>query len=217
MESIESAIRYPMNRDDWITTIGIGGILTFLSFLLIPILFVYGLAVKAMRSTMEGDDVPPTFDDWEDLLIEGLKAGVIGLVYTIIPFLLFWLIVGSALASAIFGGDGGIAAAISGVFVGFLVTAIVGLVFAYVASIGIVNFAREGTIGAGFDFDVIRQVATDGDYVIAFLIVIGISIGIGIVTSIPLIGWLIAPFLGFYGTLVYARLLSTGFQDALAA
>ncbi len=217
MESIESAIRYPMNRDDWITTIGIGGILTFLSFLLIPILFVYGLAVKAMRSTMEGDDVPPTFDDWEDLLIDGLKAGVIGLVYTIIPFLLFWLVVGSALASAIFGGDEGIAAAIAGVFVGFLVTAIVGLVFAYVASIGIVNFAREGTIGAGFDFDVIRQVATDGDYVIAFLIVIGISIGIGIVTSIPLIGWLIAPFLGFYGTLVYARLLSTGFQDALAA
>lgn len=217
MESIESAIRYPMNRDDWITTIGIGGILTFLSFLLIPILFVYGLAVKAMRSTMAGDDVPPTFDDWEDLLIDGLKAGVIGLVYTIIPFLLFWLVVGSALASAIFGGDEGIAAAIAGVFVGFLVTAIVGLVFAYVASIGIVNFAREGTIGAGFDFDVIRQVATDGDYVIAFLIVIGISIGIGIVTSIPLIGWLIAPFLGFYGTLVYARLLSTGFQDALAA
>lgn len=214
MESIDRAIRYPMNRDNWVTTVIIGGILSFFSFLLIPILLVYGLAVRAIADTLSGRDEPPVFEDWGDLLVDGVQAWVIGLIYTIIPIVLFWLVIGSAILGAIGSGGESVGAAIAGAFLGFTVVALISLVFGYVASVGIVNFAREGNFGAGFDFDVIKEVAMSGEYAIAFIVAAVLFIVVGFVVAIPFLGWILSPFLYFYVALVAARLLGTGFEDA---
>lgn len=49
MESLESVIQYPMERDDWVKTVLIGGVLIFFSFLLIPLFVVYGYLVRAIQ------------------------------------------------------------------------------------------------------------------------------------------------------------------------
>ncbi|MFP4590184.1 MAG: DUF4013 domain-containing protein [Halobacteriales archaeon] len=217
MEPIGDAVQYPMNRSNWLTTVIIGGLLWIFSFLLIPLFFVYGIAIRAMQRTMAGDDEPPQFEDWGELLVDGVQAWLIGLIYTIIPLVLMWFIVGTALVGAIVGGEGSLGAAVAGALFGVLIVSIIALVFGYVASIAVVNFAREGTFGAGFDFDVIGQVVTSTDYLIAFIVVVVLFFVVGIVTAIPLIGWIIAPFLTFYLSLVAARILAGGFEDALAS
>ncbi|MFW6448175.1 MAG: DUF4013 domain-containing protein [Halobacteriota archaeon] len=216
MEPIGEAVRYPTNRDSWLTTIIIGGLLWIFSFLLIPIFLVYGIAIRAMERSMAGDETPPQFEDWGDLLVDGIQAWLIGLIYTIIPLILLWFVLGATLFGAALGGDESVGAAIAGAFFGFVVVSLIALVFGYIASAAVVNFAREKRFGAGFDFDVIRQVVTSSEYLIAFIVVVALFFVVGIVTAVSLIGWIIAPFLTFYLSLVAARILSGGFQDALA-
>ncbi|MEF8757703.1 MAG: DUF4013 domain-containing protein, partial [Halobacteriales archaeon] len=61
---IEQVAKYPMESDDWIKTVLIGGLATIFSFLILPIFLVTGYLVRALRAGMEDASEPPTFDDW---------------------------------------------------------------------------------------------------------------------------------------------------------
>ncbi|MDY7083277.1 MAG: DUF4013 domain-containing protein, partial [Halobacteria archaeon] len=126
------ALKYPMNRDDWIKQLLIGGVMLIFGILLIPALIAYGYFVRVLESSIAGDEAPPVFDDWGDMIVDGLKFFVITLIYQIIPTIIFFVFVfGSLMALVSAGSEAAAGAALGGLFGGLAIWFIVSLIFAY--------------------------------------------------------------------------------------
>ena len=219
MQPIADVITYPMESDEWMRTIIIGGILSFLGFLLIPLFLVYGYLMRVIRSATAGNPEPPTFGDWGELFVEGIKAFVIGLIYMLIPFIVLGVTVGSAVIALATGTDAGVAAGLSGLFVGLGLFFILALVFGYIAVAALVNFAREERFGAAFDVEVLKTVLFHREYAITWLvsvvIIVVASMIAGGLNLIPLLGAVIGAFVTFYAAIVAAALWTDGFANAV--
>lgn len=225
MVSFGDAIEYPASDDDWIKTVVIGGVLTFLWFLLlVPALIVSGYLVKVMKSTVEGDAEPPEFDDWGTLLVDGIQVFVIGIIYMIIPIIVWLVTVGGSIVSMMSGTEEGAIAGLGGILFGLLLYFVLSIVFGYFLAVGVVNFAYEGNFGAAFSVDALRNVGLNGNFAIAwvgaFVVNFIAAVLLSILNIIPILGFIlgiiIGPFLSFYVGVVAARLLGGGFQDAMA-
>lgn len=210
------ALTYPTSRENWAKTVLIGGGLLVLSFLLVPAIVAYGYVVEAIRRSLEGEDEPPEFDDWGDLLVDGIQAWVIGLLYLLVPLAVAAVTVGGAMFTILSGGD--VSASLAGLFGGLALSSLLALVFGYFGVVAIVNFAREGTFGAAFDFGTIFGVATDSRYAVAWLVSVLVFVAVGVVTgvlaAIPLVGWIASAFVAFYAQVVVANLWGVGFAEA---
>lgn len=79
------------------------GVLSFFNILIIPMVFFYGYNYRVVKlstqSMINGEDVPPEFNDLKGMFIDGLKYIVVYFVYLIIPamILVFSIYMGSAL------------------------------------------------------------------------------------------------------------------------
>lgn len=219
MPPIEEAARYPMQSDDWKTTVLIGGVLVIFGVLLIPGLIVSGYAVRVIRDYLEGASSPPPFEDWGRLLVDGVQVFVIGFVYMLIPTIVAVVMIGGSIVAMATGARAGAAAGLAGFFGGFLLWFVLSLIFGYVAVAGIVNFAREERFGAAFDFGTIKDVITSGDYAMAWLLAVVVMIVAGVVVGVlnvvPFLGFIIGAFINFYALIVAATLWTDGFSDAL--
>jgi len=215
---LEWVVKYPMNSDDWIKTVLIGGVLTLASIFIVPAFLVYGYTLRVLRAGMAGEENPPIFDDWGDLLKEGVVAFVIVLIYQLIPLIVMAVTVGGSIAAMATGTEAGAGVGLVGLFGGLALSTLLALVFGYVTLIGLANYAHEGTFGAAFDFGVIRTVATDADYAIPWLYGVGLLIGAAVVASIlgvvPIIGAIAGVFVTFYGQIAAGWVWGKGFGDA---
>lgn len=216
---LEEGLSYPFKGDNALGRNLIGGLLlAFFWLLFIPLLAFFGYIVKVLRTTVEGDDEPPEFNDWGELLGDGLKSAVIFFVYAIIPYallLFFFVFLGVAGAAAGDGG-GGLVAGVG--LLGFLGIMVVSIAVQYVLPAALTNFAREGRVGAAFDFDTIGDVILTAEYFIAWLLPIVVFIVlyiIGIVLAFTVIGILLFPWLYFYGFVVTYRMFGRAFYEAL--
>ena len=219
MSSLSDTVTFPTESDDWILTIIIGGVLTLFAFLLIPLFLVYGYLMEVIRDRTAGEAEPPTFEEWGQLLVDGVQAFVIGFVYMLIPIVVAGVTIGGAIVSIAAGTEAGIAAGLGGLFVGFGISFLLALIFSYVAVVALVNFAREEEFGAGFDVGVIKAVALHRDYAIAWLLSIGLFIVAGAIASIlnvvPFLGTALGALVTFYVSIVAAALWADGFADAV--
>jgi hypothetical protein len=213
--NLDEAVRYPTRSDSWIKTVLIGGILIFLGFLLVPLFLVYGYIVRSIGAVLADDPSPPEFDEWGELFVDGALAWIISIVYLLVPLLVAGFTIGGSIAAVATGSEIGAAAGAGGLLVGLTISTILSLAFGYLAVVAIVNFAREGQFGAAFDLDVIKTVALDRDYAIAWLVSVGVFLIAGVVSSIPFVGWIITPFVSFYAAIVAADLWAGGFTRAL--
>jgi hypothetical protein len=214
----EAAINYPRNdEENWIRTIAIGSVLVLLSPLIIPTFVLLGYYMRVLRGTMDGDETPPVFDEYGEMLIDGLKAFVVSFVYLLIPGLIFGVSVGGVVLGAISGGNVG-AGAILGSLLGFLVSGIVFLVVWYVTPAALANYARTGNIGSGFAFSELRPALVSGKYAVPWLMALGVFVAAGIVVGIlnvvPIIGFLLAIPVNVYAAIVAFNLYGRGFDDA---
>jgi hypothetical protein len=217
MVDIGEAVTYPTESDDFAVTILIGGGLTILSFLIVPAILVTGYIVSVLRARYDGQPAPPSFGDWETLLMDGLKASAIGLVYMLVPLLVGGVLVGGSVLALATESRSGAALGFGGIFGSFLLMGVLSVIFGYIAAAGVLNFAHRGSIADGFDFERIGTLATSGDYVVAWAAVIGISIVISVINGmlnfVPILGSIAGIFVAFYGQMVMARLLADGYID----
>ena len=205
---IQDALEYPRTGDDWTKTVLIGGILSLLGVLVIPTILVLGYLVRVLERTMHGDEQPPEFDDWGGLLVDGIQAFAITFAYGLVPAAVGAAVVfGGVLSFSAVGGAGAGGAAASGVgvaviVVGGLLALVLGLVAAYVVPAAIAAFAETDRIGAAFSATDLRPVLTSGTYatawVVAFAVVVGAGLIAGALNAIPVIGFVIGGFVGFY-------------------
>lgn len=199
---ISEAIGYLRKSDDAVTTVILGGIMTLFAFLIVPLFAVMGYAVRVLDRTARGDDEPPAFDDWGELIIDGAKAGIIAFVYTLVPtgVLLAFLVSGGLLGASgsdVLSAIGGI-----GILVGFVVWLALSLAVAYAVPAALANFAETRRLGAGFDWATMRRALVDRTYATGWLTAFAIIVVGGVVSSllnvVPVLGFIASAFVGFY-------------------
>jgi uncharacterized membrane protein YjgN (DUF898 family) len=214
----QEALNYPRNDENWIRTVLIGAVLALLSVFLVPVFALFGYYMRVLRGSMEGDEQPPVFDEWGDLLVDGVKAFVVFLAYMLIPAIIFGVTVGGVIVSAILGnGEPGFGAAL-GALVGFGLSLVVTALFWYLLPAALANYARTGRIGSGFAFGEIRPALTSQKYAVPWLVAIGVLIAAGIVVSllniVPFVGFVLALPVNFYAAVVAFNLYGRGYEDA---
>ncbi|MFQ3295275.1 MAG: hypothetical protein ACI8VE_002360 [Natrialbaceae archaeon] len=216
---IEQMATYPMESDDWVMTVLIGGVAMLFSFLIIPMFIVSGYFVKTLRAGMEGATDPPTFDDWGSIFKEGFVAAVIGLIYQIPTIIVFFIFVGGSILAFLTGSEAGVGAGLAGLFGGLFLSWILSIVFSIIGLAGVANYAQERRFGAGFDFGLITDVITDSSYLMAWVYIVALQIVVGLIAGflniIPLLGGIIGVFLTFYGVIIAGWILGHGFAEAV--
>ncbi|AUV81130.1 hypothetical protein C2R22_05200 [Salinigranum rubrum] len=215
---IEATAKYPLASDDWIKTIGIGGVLTLFAVLFVPLLLVYGYLVRVLRAGMRDSPEPPVFDEWGSLLREGVMAFVVIFVYQLIPLIVFAVTVGGSIAAMATGSRAGAGLGLAGLFGGMMISGLLALVFGYFGLVGLANFAHEGTLGSAFDVAVIKDVALSREYAIPWLYGVGFVFVAGVVTSVlnvvPVLGAIVGVFVVFYAQICAFKLWGMGFSAA---
>jgi len=216
---LEDGLSYPMQGDQWIGRILIGGVIVFFAFLLLPIFFFQGYLLRVLGSTVRGEPEPPAWEDWGGLFVDGLKATAVTFIYAFVPVAVF-----GVLSLFLFGLGGAAGDSGGGLIAGFglltllLAIPVMFLVY-YLVPAALANMAVEGSIGSAFDFDMLSNVVLSVDYFIAVLmpIVVGVIVNIvSFVLGITIIGYLLVPFVAFYGQVAVFRMFGLAFAKQSA-
>jgi hypothetical protein len=224
MTSLEDALSYPRETADdneW-ETILIGGLLGILGFLLVPLFVLSGYFVRVLRDVMAGDETAPTFADWDEMLVDGLKATAISLVYLLVPFFLlaatviaFFVPVG-IVTDAAGGGEAAVVGLGLLVFFGaLLVSSVLSLLAWYVVPAALARFATTGKMGAAFSWRGLRPILASRAYAVGWLLALVVFFALSVVTSVlnaTVIGIVVVPFVSFYATVMAFYL----YGDAIA-
>jgi MFS family permease len=190
--------------------------------LTIPLL---GYTLKVLR----GEKPAPEVTEWGTLIIDGIKYFIVSIIWAIPCLIILFFGLGSLMGAIISSSNpivaannpGTILAFAGGAMAFFILFVIVAIITGLLANIGIVRFARTGSIGEAFNFgEILKTIGKIGwiSYIIA-LIIIGIIIGIieFILMAIPYIGtillFLMAPLL----VLWHARYICQVYDSAGAA
>ena len=175
-----------------------------------------GYVMKVLR----GETPAPEVDDWGTLFIDGIKYLIVSIIWAI-PFLIvMFLVVGGSILSAASGDMAAIGAMMGGIAIAFIV-AIITAVFAV---IGVVRFARTGSIGEAFNFGaILATIAKIGwvPYIIALVVLVVVDVIIGIIITIlmliPVLGFIIYLCLISPIALLFARYICLLYDSAGAA
>jgi len=90
--SLREVIRFPFSGPDWQKRFIIGAALIFASFFIpiVPLVFVCGYWLHVMRLAIGEEDVGlPPCDEWGTLALDGLRALLVSLAYTLPALLVF--------------------------------------------------------------------------------------------------------------------------------
>ncbi|MFO8114408.1 MAG: DUF4013 domain-containing protein, partial [Halorubrum sp.] len=117
---ISASLDYLRDGDDAIVTVLVGGLLLLASPLVVPSILVLGYVSRVLRRTADGDDTPPAFEAWGDLLVEGAKAFAVTLVYSLLPLLVFATAALLGVGAALVGADGSTGGLLGGLVGGAL-------------------------------------------------------------------------------------------------
>ena len=200
---IMEEIKFPSKDIEWVQKVLIGGVV-----LIIPIvnLIAFGYLLKVMKGAMDGKPGMPKWDDWENLFMKGLMVAIISLIYLIIPILILLVSAGSIVAAALSGNMGLMMGAIAGALGGVLIALLLALVFGFLLPMALSMYVRENNFSAALRFnEVISRIGSVfGDYLTVFVVVIALSFVLGVLSGIPLLGFLIMIFGNFYtGAVAY--------------
>jgi len=149
-EIIGDALRYPTS--DWMKVIELG-ILFLLSFLIVPAFLALGYSFRALKATIAGLDELPDFDEWVDMLIDGLKVFAVTIVYMIIPIIVIVVTMGLSSPAALpigYPNMTDLAIMQPGMGIGILIAFILAILFGLLLTVAIAHMAFNDSLGAAF-------------------------------------------------------------------
>ena len=219
---LREALVFPRSDDDWLETVLIGGVLSLLGVLLVPAIFVNGYLLRVMGAAVRVEENAPRFEDWGDLFVDGLLVWVVELVYVGLPTVFLVFVVGSftlvtSVSSSAGAGPTPWTTAGAGLVVAVVLLAVVGILLllaAFLLPAALANFARTGDVGAAFHLRTVAGAAFTGEYVIAVLLAIGVSVVLGLVGSVLSV-MVVGFFVLFYLQVVVYHLFGQGFAAGL--
>lgn len=194
-----------------------------LTLSLIPLLSGYSVRV------LSGKEPAPEVDDWGKLFVDGWKMNIISLVY-MLPVIIVFLLFGGLgaigiIASEAAGGDpAALGAAVLSIIGGFLLAGVIAIILSFIALFAILRFAHTGSMGQAFAFSAILGHIGRlgwGTWIIAVIILLVVAFVygfvVGILATIPLIGWIIALLLNAAFVIFYARYLAQVYEEVPAS
>jgi hypothetical protein len=191
-----------VNEDeDKVKKIGIGAVLTLFVWLLIPMFFIVGYQVAIIRRVMKNDPEPlPEWEDWGKIFMDGLVVAVAMFVYALPLFLLFlcsmviWL--PAATGNEVLAGGAILGVAVIGCLIFLFAIAL-----AFIVPALYIQHARYGDFASMFKVGQVIAITRENfvNILIVILVTIVASFLLGLVTWIPICGWLIiAPVGNFW-------------------
>jgi hypothetical protein len=207
---VAKAFTYITEDDRWVGKLGIGVLISLLSFLILPAFLLTGYAVGITRNVMNDEKRPlPEWEDLGTLFKDGISIFVAMVIYT----LPFWLLICIAFATTI--GFGGLSeatplsedAAITAILATWGLIGCLMLVFLlalfFISPAIMIQYVRQGDLAACFRFAEVIAIVRDnmGDIIIAgltpFAASFVLSIAFGVLNFIPCLGTIAAFLLGF--------------------
>lgn len=159
--------------------------------LTIPLL---GYTLRVLR----GAKPAPEVNEWGTLIVDGIKYLIVAIIWALPCIIILVLTIGGAIAAAAGGNVESVMALIGGMLLGFLVFLVVAIITSLLATIGIIRFARTGSMGEAFNFGEILSTIGKigwGSYIIAMIVLVVVQFVIAIIISIfgliPLLGILV--------------------------
>jgi len=150
-----------------------------------------GYIMKVLRS----EKPAPEVTDWGTLFVDGIKYLIVGIIYAIPIIIVEFLVLGAGFAGAMTQDPTKAMAAIGTMLVGIVVILILAIIIGIFATVGMVRFARTGSIGEAFNFSaILATISKIGwvPYIIALIVlgVCGFIFGIvaGVLMMIPILG-----------------------------
>jgi len=219
---IEASLNYLRESDDAVVTLLIGGVLLLASPLLIPAFAVFGSVVRVLRRTADGDDEPPVFEAWGELLVDGLKVFVVAFVYSLLPLAVVAIAAGLSIGTLVVV-PGGETAGVGTVVVGLiflvagLVSLLVSLVGLYVTPAAFAAVADSGRVGDGFALGTLWSVISKRAYATGWLtaavVVLAGSLAVGVLSVVPILGTIAGLFVQFYALVAAAAIIGWTWAD----
>lgn len=227
---LREAVAYPTSGDDGVEAVLFAGALLVLSafvafvsvfLLLIPVVLAIGLHlvvrgyyVRVMRWTTRHPDADaPPFDDWGRLLVDGLKAGVVALLYWMPAIGLF----GLAVVVAGLSGVSQVGSAVEAVntVTGLLVLAggLYVVAVLYLLPAAVANFAYHDELGAAFRLREVAAGALSEDYAVGWVFTLVYQLvtwPVVTLLSVFLVGTFLQAHVGISVRWVYGRSLRAG-------
>lgn len=222
--NVGRAFNFVFEDENWVVKVLVGGVLGFLSFLIIPPVFVGGYMIEMLRNTALGiTEKLPEWDDWGVKFTRGILSFLIDIVYYL-PAILLGLCLGLILAAVGVdqGNDRDVVSAVLSICLG-LPTALYALVAGLVLPAARLRYAVTDDVMAAFRLREVFFLISEnlGNYAVAILTVIAVSIvAVLIVTiTVPLcgLGLLLAPFVLFWSYAVMAHILGQVYRLRPAA
>ena len=191
----------------WILLVIIG-IIPIVNFIL------SGYTIRVLR----GIKPAPELEDYVQLFIDGLLYMIISIVWMIPAIIVGGILIGGSLIALMSGSNALGVAGVAGMGLGFLITFIVAILCGLFATIGVVRFARMEKFGEAFAFGAIKDKIGEigwANYIIA-LIVMSLLIGViyGVLSIIPIIGWLVMGFAVPFIAIFSARYICNLYDSA---
>jgi hypothetical protein len=181
-EISSNAFKYPSTDFKKIIILGI---LSITSFLIIPAFLNLGYLFRILKTSINGSEEPPEFDEWGNMFIDGLKVFLVILIYTIVPTVLImigiWaslipMVMAQTVAISQFGSLNNILTLSFGFMTGL--TAIGGflaIIISFFIAIALANMAYHDKLGAAFRFsEIIQNIREIGwvDYLIWYIVML---------------------------------------------
>ncbi len=137
---------------------------------------------------------PPKFENFGELFGEGVKIFVVGLLWALLPLIILVLAFALTVPWYLIGG---LSFARLGVtlIIAIFITLLVGIGVGIFGVIGLLLTAKTGEIAKGFSFQQIMAVINRvgfANHVIWVIVAVIIAFIVGMLGTVPLIGWLIA-------------------------
>jgi hypothetical protein len=210
---IAKSFTYVFDDERWVTKLLIAaGILlvgVLLGILIIPAILagalLAGYGVEITRRVIRGQSpILPEWDNWGDLIVDGLKVWVIGIVYAL-PIILVSLCLGTP--AAIIADDAPEFSQLISAF-SSCINLLWGVVMAFFMPAAVARFVAKDDLGAAFQFGDVFNLVRDNfaTYLLVAIMtwVAGFIGGLGVI--ICGLGWLVtAPYASFVTSYLYGQ------------
>ena len=199
------SLKYPSSN--W-KKILILGFMTLFSFLIIPLFIAMGYLLRVLKASLAGLEELPEFDEWVDMIVDGIKVLLVGIVYSLPAIVIMigsiitmWASLSSMTAMQTMGMSPSTTLGMfTGIgFVGMIVAMLYLLIITPVLYVAIANMAYYEELGAALRFSaIVGLISQIGwvDLIVWYVVVILIGFVVGFITTvlsiIPLIGLVIS-------------------------
>lgn len=208
--NVRRALVGPLEGEYWYVRLALGGIALLLGVLIVPLLYVGGQFAAVLRN----GEHQALREDPRGLLGDGIRVLFIVIAYLLIPAVIGVWTIGASLVEFLSGTEQAFLLGLTWIVLGGGLTAVLTVLFGYLAVGGLVLFVRSGSILDAFAFRRLSVLLRSRPFAVGYATSLVLFFVIGVISAIPIVGWGIAPFATYFALLAAAGIWAEAARDA---